>query len=218
MKLFGVLGIILFLNFQCLAQMVPGHVEILDLGENSEFSVIKVTGMILSPMADELSELLDKISSGQRLILDFKSEGGESREGYKIIEAIKKHKARLKIDTFVDNGALCASMCIPLFMQGQTRIAGARSSFMFHGASPINTNVPNPISSRVYTDALVEAGASAEWVESLWSQGIFSKPMEYWANGEELFAEKSNIVTKVKSKIISHAPWYAPFDPQLKPR
>jgi hypothetical protein len=219
MKLIAVIVFLSVFVSHAFAQIiVPGKVEVPDLGPDLKFKVITLKGPIVSPIADEFIEALNSMPDGTRVVIDFDSEGGQNTEGYKIIKAINSSKARLKIDSFVDNGALCASMCIPLFANGTKRVAGARATFMFHGASPWYTNVPSFAGTKEYTDSLLAAGVSEEWLKNLWDIGIFSAPMEYWANGEELLNEKSNIVTELKPRIIEHEVVSAPFDPQIRPR
>jgi hypothetical protein len=197
--------------------IVPGKVSVVELDPATAklFAVLKVEGNIAPPLAEEFKAALLQFPTGRRVILDFQSPGGMNTEGYKIIETIKEAKKNLIIDTFVDNGALCASMCIPLFMQGRKRVAGARASFMFHGASPWYTNVPNVPETKEYTDVLIAAGASEKWIQKLWDEGVFSDPVEYWADGEDLYNEGSNIVTQLKPKLVKHEPWSAPIDPQI---
>lgn len=200
--------------------IVPGKVITLELGEETakKFAVLRIEGNIMPPLAEEFELAISQFPAGRRVLLEFQSPGGMNTEGNKIIESIKKARESLTIDSFVDNGAICASMCIPLFMQGRQRIAGERSTFMFHGAAPWYTNIPTVSVTKEYTDSLIAAGASEEWLQTLWDLGVFSEPMEYWVNGEELFSEKTGIVTHLKPKVIKHEPKTAPFDPQLGPK
>ena len=197
----------------------PGKVTLVDLDQETakKFAVLKVEGNILPPLADDFKTAMGQFPAGRRVVLDFQSPGGMNTEGYKIIETIKEAKKTLIVDTFVDNGAMCASMCIPLFMQGRKRVAGARSTFMFHGATQWYTNIPNATQTKEYTDVLIAAGASEKWIQKLWDEGVFSEPVEYWMNGEELLNEASGVVTELKPKFVKHEPWSAPFDPQIGP-
>lgn len=210
---------VLFSPWASAQVFLPGKVTLVDLSEETlkKFAVLRIEGNIVPPLAEEFKAAISQFPAGRRVIMDFHSPGGMHTEGVKIIEAIKEARKSISIDSFVDNGALCASMCIPLFMQGEKRVAGARSSFMFHGAAPWYTNTPTPSVTKEYTQSLLDAGVSGEWLQKLWDLGVFSEPMEYWASGEDLFNENSGVVTSLKPKVIKHEPWSAPIDPQIGP-
>jgi len=188
------------------ADGTPGKATFVDLddGTAKRFAVLKIEGDILPPLADEVKAALQIVPSGKRVVLDLQSPGGVSTEGYKLIEAIKDAKKTLKIDTFVDNGATCASLCVAIFMQGHQRTAGERSTFMFHGASLQYAASPDSQSTKEFLDQLITDGVSKKWIHKLRDSGVFIDPTEYWANGEELYNEKSNIVTALKSKWVRH--------------
>lgn len=186
---------------------------------NDSFTAIKIGGMVNTDMYKKLKDLLSTLPEVTHIILNLNSIGGSNISGENIIELINEYKTKdFKFSTTVENGSQCLSMCIPIYMTGTTRYAGQRSIFMFHGASPWFTNIPNSKMTQAYIDLLINMGVSKVWLQKLIDEKVFSEPTEYWVTGEELFNEQSNIVTKVFPKIVKLAPQSAPPSVHLRPR
>jgi ATP-dependent protease ClpP protease subunit len=67
-----------------------------------------------------------------RVVLLLASAGGQVEEGDRVIKALNEIKLRHQLITVVAHGKLCASMCIPIFLQGEdclARYGGGDSSF-----------------------------------------------------------------------------------------
>src|SRR5262249_6779829 len=76
----------------------------------------------------------------QRVVLFLDSAGGQVDEGDRVIEVLKEIKQRHQLITVVPDGKLCASMCIPIFLQGEDRLAARASLWIFHEAAQRQAN------------------------------------------------------------------------------
>lgn len=214
-------GFLFVFSNQAQSQVIePGTVQYEDtrpLGK--KFVMIHIKGTIANPLADNLASEFKKIPVKADLVISLNSAGGSVQEGLRVIELIKKEKENRKIGTVVFNGEICASMCVPIYMQGTTRTAAEVSGFMFHGAAMNGfTNIPNPQVSRQIIEYMIRDGASEKWLMSLWKQGVFTEPTEYWMSGKELFEQKTGVVNAVVPRFVKFTPWSAPFDPSMGPK
>lgn len=190
----------------CLKFLGVFNVSTLTVEQNdNKVMAIRVSDFIVSPMANEMQELLINVPNHKGVVLIFNSQGGSVTEGEKIIEILESHKKRgLTINTVVENGAVCASMCIPIYMQGQKRYAGARSTFMIHGVYlGLQRHTPDIDQTKSYLSRLVKFGVNSSWLDILWKQNIFTDSKEYWLNAEELVEQESNIVTDLTPRVVS---------------
>jgi hypothetical protein len=94
---------------------------------------IDLSGPIVAGMADDLRAALGKYGTTlNRVVLLLASAGGQVEEGDRVIEALNEIKLRHQLITVVAHGKLCASMCIPIFLQGEdclARYGGGDTSF-----------------------------------------------------------------------------------------
>ena len=81
------------------------------------------TGVDL-PMARRMIEAFDANKDKvKRVVIDLSSPGGSLYEGAEVVKVIEHMKKTHKIDTHVGRKGICLSMCVPIFLQGQKRIA-----------------------------------------------------------------------------------------------
>jgi hypothetical protein len=92
-------------------------------------------GPIVAGMADDL-----RATVSQRVALFLDSRGGRVEEGDRVIEVLNEIKLRHQLITVVPHGKLCASMCIPIFLQGEERLAARASLWIFHEAAQRQAN------------------------------------------------------------------------------
>jgi hypothetical protein len=128
------------------AKAVPGA-EQPAAGASLEFNkedgtlYIDWSGPIVGGMADDLRAALDKYGTVlHRVVLFLNSAGGQVQEGDRVIEVLDEIKLRHQLITVVPHGKLCASMCIPIFLQGQDRLAARASLWIFHEAAQRQAN------------------------------------------------------------------------------
>jgi ATP-dependent protease ClpP protease subunit len=74
------------------------------------------------------------------VVLFLDSAGGQVEEGDRVIEILNEIKKGHQLITVVLHGKLCASMCIPIFLQGHDRLAARASLWIFHEAAQRRTN------------------------------------------------------------------------------
>jgi ATP-dependent protease ClpP protease subunit len=174
--------------------------------------VIKYDGPITFPMAENLREIWGEIAKTRRfqiVALRLNSPGGTQSEGEEVISILREIRERAKLVTLVGEHDLCASMCIPLFIQGETRFASPASAWMFHGAAHYMSNVPSLSMTMRYVDYFKDRGVGTTFVNSLVEKQYLLSPGEYWLSGNEL-AEQSDIVTRI-------APSWNPAQPNPGP-
>ena len=162
--------------------------------------VIRLTGPIAPPMARDLAAAWAAAGDGQaRLLLDLDSPGGSLGEAEALVAAIAAIRTEAQVDTLVRHGALCASACIAIFVQGSDRAAGGASVWLFHGACrDPGSNVPSLALTDRYLDILREAGADDGFLCDLVAKGYVTAPGQLWLSGYELVhVHDAGIVTRL---------------------
>ena len=102
---------------------------------------IEWSGPILPGMEDYLRAALDRYATAShRVVLFLDSAGGQVEEGDRIIHVLDQVKQTHRLITVVPDGDLCASMCIPIFLQGDDRLAARTSNWIFHEATRQGAN------------------------------------------------------------------------------
>ncbi len=98
--------------------------------------VLAWSGPIAIPMRDDIAAAIDRFKGDpRRLVITLNSPGGSIGHGHEVMSAIRGAAHRRPIDTSVEKGAACASMCVPIYLLGARRTADPGAHFMFHGAS-----------------------------------------------------------------------------------
>jgi hypothetical protein len=150
-------------------------------------------------MADNLREIWAEIrKSGRfhRVALRLNSPGGTDLHGLAVIAVLREIRERVHLITLVNEHDLCASMCVPIYLQGEDRYAGPATSWMFHGAVRELSNIPSLPATLRYFDLFKERGVEGRFTDFLFENRYVTSPGAYWISGYEL-AEKSNIITKL---------------------
>src|SRR5262245_17280831 len=162
---------------------------------------IEWSGPIARGMADYLRSTFATYGAGlHRVNLFLDSAGGQVEEGDRVIHVLDELKQTRRLVTVVEDDKLCASMCIPIFLQGNDRLAGRTSGWIFHEVTGLGADKKELkqqtllLLDRYY----VPAGVSADWIKrivpiieraSLWqcggdlikaNTGIVMHPLEMW--------------------------------------
>jgi hypothetical protein len=133
-----------------------------------------------------------------------------------IIAGIRK---TAQVDTLVRHGALCASACVAIFVQGEDRAAGGASVWLFHGAcaDPAG-NVPSIALTQRFLGILREAGVAESFLCTLASEGYVTTPGNFWLSGYELHhVYKANVITRLLDPWRPKTPLPPPVDPTIGP-
>ncbi len=182
--------------------------------------VVRLTGEIGPPMADALSAMwADSAHRYRRLLIDLDSPGGSLSETESLVAVIAGIRKDATVDTLVRHGALCASACVALFVQGADRAAGGASVWLFHGAChEADDTVPSLALTQRYLDILRAAGVSERFICELVSKGYVTTPGDFWLSGYELFhVYKANVITRLlapwrpeAARLPPPSPWIGP--------
>ena len=117
----------------------------------------------------------------------------------------------MELITRVMEGSICASGCIPVFMQGKKRKASGASVWVFHGARSALTNIPNPAATKAYLDMLTASGMEAGFPTILEEDNRIYKPGSLILSGYELHHRyRAGIITEL-------LPSWRDEDPVLRP-
>src|SRR6266536_3054325 len=179
----------------------------------TDLVVIEYEGPIVFPMAENLREIWTEIKKNNRfhrVALRLNSPGGTDLHGLEVIDVLREMRQQVRLMTVVNEHDLCASMCVPIYLQGDVRYAGPATSWMFHGAAKAMSNIPSLAPTERYFDLFKERGIDASFTAFLFDNRYVTSPGAYWISGYEL-AGKCNIITKL-------LPNWQPQEPDPGPR
>jgi hypothetical protein len=177
--------------------------------------VLRLKGSIVPPLADELRTVASSLSPDtKRVLFDLDSPGGSLTEMEKIVAVIADIRRARRVDTLVRHGAMCASACVALFMQGERRTAGGSSVWLFHGVCFAHTNVPSISLTHRFIDILREAGADEDFLCRLVDEGYVTDAGKLWLSGYELVnVYHANIITQLLDPWRPEPPYSWPTGP-----
>jgi hypothetical protein len=206
------------------------------LKHGSPWSHATVTGLSVQPQADHVifrwsgpidGALVAGLQTAyeahkadpRRIVLSLHSPGGRIHDGISVIEQIKLIKKTHTLDTIVDEGSHCASMCVPVFLTGTARTAAARARFMFHepylpprelrelqeqsrelrrqgkiSETEFKLMLSSFLTDKFFTDYLERAGLDGRWISKLRRE---IKGRDLWFTAEQLRKERSGVVDKL---------------------
>jgi hypothetical protein len=92
-------------------------------------AIDRVVGADRPRMVDYLRTALDTYATvSHRVVLFLNSAGGQVDVGDRVIHILDEIKPTHRLVTVVLDGELCASMCIPIFLQADDRLAAGRAT------------------------------------------------------------------------------------------
>jgi hypothetical protein len=197
--------------------------QMLTSKENSTIAedtvVLLLRGNIDQRAATDLSDIWSSVSTTyKRLILDIDSPGGILSETERVVAVIADIRRTVRVDTLVRHGAMCASACVAIFVQGEERLAGGASAWMFHGACYAHSNIPSLSLTDRFLDLLRNAGVSDRFLCSLVEEGYLTNPGKLWLSGYELFhVYQANVITELLEPWRPEAAYSWPADPLIGP-
>jgi ATP-dependent protease ClpP protease subunit len=176
-------------------QQPPAGVSLEFIKEDGT-AYIDLSGPIMASTADDVRAALGKYrTSLNRVVLFLDSVGGRIDDGDRLIEALNEIKLRYRLITVVSHGKLCASMCIPIFLQGEDRLAARASIWLFHEAAQRQANgeLRNDTAEtwRLFRKYYAPAGVPTRWLKSL---APMIEEADLWQTGGDLISAKSGII------------------------
>jgi len=175
------------------AELDPSSRDTVIFSWNSEIDV---------PMEQRFIEAFDKWQyKVARVVIDLHSPGGSLTEGRKVINVINRMKSTHRVDTRVGSHHSCLSMCVPIYLQGQTRYAAANSKWMFHEPRSYDvftgeevkgpTSEQRDLSERFFAKYFTNSEMNSAWRTQLEQEW---RGKDVWRTGSQLVDEGSNII------------------------
>lgn len=217
-------AVIPFAALMALSAAANAGFDVLTSMENDTIAedtvVLRFRGTIEAPMAADLGSIWSGLRPRyKRLLLDLDSPGGSLAETEKVVSVIADIRREARIDTLVRHGAMCASACVAIFVQGEDRAAGGASVWIFHGACQNHSNVPSLGLTDRYLDILREAGVSSAFLCHLVEKGYLTSAGKLWLSGYELYhVQRANVITRLLEPWRPEAPEEGPIPPPIAPR
>lgn len=176
---------------------------------------LRYEGPLKAPLVEELQNLL--LSSPPRfkhVVLELDSNGGDLAYVREVVGVLQEVRSRMQLTTRVMEGAICASGCIPVFMQGEIRKASGASVWVFHGARTAQTNVPSRLATIDYLDMLSSAGLDHGFRTKLERDNKIFKAGSLILSGYEVFnVEKAGVITELLPIWREETPVFSPVIP-----
>lgn len=176
----------------------------LEIRQNGSVVVLTWTGRVELPMHTLLMRAFDEWrNKSQHFLLQLNSPGGSLREGGDVVELLQRIKLTHKLDTYVASRDICMSMCVPIFLQGNNRIAAPDARFMFHepkrfyddGSEAKGFSFEREaLSRRFFSRYFVNSPIDVDWRVQLEKDWIGK---DIYKSGKQLVDERSNIVTNL---------------------
>lgn len=167
------------------AETVPGAI------------VMQWDGGIARPMADVIrAAFKDHLGRGSRVVFRINSDGGSVAEGERVIDVLREIRRTHRLETVVERGSRCGSMCVFVYLQGEHRVAALSSLWLFHEVSLHDPNtrqitrLDRPAWERLVATYFGPAGVSEEWTERMKPRTVKS---DFWQTGSDLANEGAGI-------------------------
>jgi len=168
---------------------------------------LRWTGTISNPLYKGIALEFEKAGQGARsVLLQLSSCGGDREAMERTIGLLRYVKRTHKLQTIIDRGEICASACIPVFLQGQRRWGALTSSWLFHevwhwaDSKRKEARVNRTLTERLFQDYYLPAGVSENWLGHL---RIMIQHSDYWQTGQNLWEDKSGIITDPLDNLVS---------------
>jgi ATP-dependent protease ClpP protease subunit len=178
-----------------------GNLEVITDGA-PETLMLSWSGEVRHPMADSIAKAFREHGGDRkRVVLVLDSPGGLLSHGNEVITELRRIGRTHALETVVENRSICASMCVPIYLQGQSRVAAPGARFMFHEVKVVDplTNERQPQSERqkaANTFQFLDLYFRPAGVPEAWMKDVAVKIQgrDYWRTAKQLVDEKSGIV------------------------
>ena len=159
--------------------------------------LISWNGPVVVGMSAYLRGVIEKhASESRRIVLHLDSIGGDVEEGERAIAVLQEIKATHWLVTLVMHGDICASMCVPIYLQGTDRVAAPASLWLIHEVAILEDDgkerMDREETLRLFTRYYLPAGVSAQWLKSIFP---VIDGTNLWLTGQDLITLKTGIIT-----------------------
>ena len=177
----------------------------LEVEEEGDAVVLRWVHPIEAPMARRIADAYEQHRAAARFVIDIHSPGGAIAEGRLVIAEIERMRKTHPVETRVSEGRMCASMCVPVYLAGDTRTAAANARFMFHEPARYDYFTEEraaapAIERRFESDRFFEryfetSGMSEEFRAALRANW---RGKDLWFTAEELLVADANVVQTLR--------------------
>ena len=182
-----------------------GSLDVRDAPEDDAV-YLRWKGKIDAPMAARIEEAFNAHKSNRRrFVLSLTSPGGTLSHGAHVIELLRRIGKTHVLETVIDKSSRCASMCVPVYLQGQRRTASASARFMFHEVSfrefhsreeqAVSEKAKGSATDRLFASYFAPAGVPDSWIRAV--RAGMAGGNDIWKTGRELADENAGIVQNV---------------------
>lgn len=179
----------------------------LEVALQGQTAVLAWNSEVELPMARRIEEAFEKMRGQvKRFVLVLNSPGGSLHEGGEVIKVLSRIKRSHELQTFVGPRQNCLSMCVPIYLQGQVRLAAPDSRWMFHEPIYLEAHTGEKVNKpkferdffarRFFNRYFTNSEMDPAWRKRLEAEW---KGKEVWKTGKQLHDEKANIVTRIIS-------------------
>ncbi len=177
-----------------------------DAASSPDTVVMSWSGQVEAPMEQRIAETFERHkATAKTFVLSLSSPGGSVDHGGRVARVLRRISESHRLETVVEARRFCASMCVPLYLQGQRRTAAARARFMFHQVSfsdffsEEKIEVPDgaraSATRQFFMAYFKPAGVPARWIEAMLTATADGDNI--WKTAEELVEERAGIVQSV---------------------
>ena len=190
----------------------------LTLRQEPDRVVLQWSGPVQPPMSDRFTAAFRQLEDDpRRIVISLNSPGGLIEHGQQVMHVIHMASRDRQIDTLVEAGKMCASMCVPIYLVGAERMAHPAARFMFHEASFLSgPKALPPLGARTRDQQLIERARKAavtqltdnlfdddmgpRSVDARWLNNMRAKirGRDVWLTGRQLVDQGSGVVDKLQ--------------------
>ena len=177
----------------------------LAIRQNGDVVILAWTGEVELPMHTLLVRAFEEWrTKSEHFLLQLNSPGGSVREGGDVVELLQRIKRTHTLDTNVASREICMSMCVPIFLQGNKRIAAPDARFMFHepkrfyddGSEAKGFSFEREaLTRRFFTRYFTNSPMNASWRVQLEKDWLGK---DIYKSGKQLVEENAGIVTDLE--------------------
>lgn len=202
------------LLFFAAAAMLATDIENFSLSRAPELKVREEAGAVVyvwrgevTPgMADRFKQAFAETrEKSRRVVIDLHSPGGMLSEGAHVVEVIERIKVTHEVETRVGPRGKCYSMCVPIFLLGEERIAAPSAEFMFHEPSTFDAVTNETVELPAYeqrrvTDQFFSRFFESSDMDPLWRERLRKDlpGRDIFKTAQALVDEGSNVVERLE--------------------